>query len=180
MAVFLLPILWIRYKKLLCIRFTRFQHKQFNLNRYERNYIIVFNVGEHFMIIIPPGAYEMMKSIKQSREISHWKSVAMTNMYINCFFLKANNYTLKCDIPLVYDMDMIHKNSFATLSGFEWKILRCGKKHESTFLRNITKIQIICADCNIFCRSYVNGVEAHTLFEFDIKIEPEYKLTKGS
>lgn len=39
-------------------------------------------------------------------------------------------------------------------------------------------IRIICVDCNITGGAYVNGTESHFVLEFDIDVEPGFKLTK--
>ena len=40
------------------------------------------------------------------------------------------------------------------------------------------KVRIIRIDCNIISGAYLNSTEIHTLFEFDIDVEPGYKIRK--
>lgn len=50
--------------------------------------------------------------------------------------------------------------------------------HESALTVDIMKVRIIRVDCNITSGAYVNGEQAHTLYEFDIDVEPGFKLSK--
>lgn len=44
----------------------------------------------------------------------------------------------------------------------------------------MTKIRVIRVDYNITSGVYVNGTEAHTLYDFDVDVELGFKLTKDS
>ena len=94
------------------------------------------------------------------------------------FRLKANNNTLKCEIWSKYGIDFTQSNSIGRLLGFESTYLQPNKNHESTLPVDIMKVRMIRVDCNIISGAYLNTLKSHTLFEFDIDVEPGYKLTR--
>lgn len=130
-------------------------------------------------IQIPPGSYEIdeinsaiQKEIKNN--IDH-----NPNQNIDAIFcLRANNNTLKCELRSIYDIDFTRSDTLNELLGFENVILEANKIHQSSLPVNIMKVRLIRINCNLISGAYINGKEDHTLFEFDIDVEPGYKLTK--
>lgn len=123
---------------------------------------------------IPLGAYEI-------DEIYAAMLKAMNidgKNYAQIFTLRANNNTLKCEILSKYEIDFRQSNSIGSLLGFERINLKPNKNYESTLPVDIMKVRMIRVDCNIICGAYLNAEQSHTLFEFDIDVEPGYKLTK--
>lgn len=125
---------------------------------------------------ISPGAYEvdeigdaMLDVLKESTKEIGDKEI---------FLLKANNNRLKCEISSKYGIDFRGANSIGRILGFDSVVLKSGEKHESSQMTDITKVRIIRVDCNIISGAYLNSLKSHTLFEFDIDVEPGYKISK--
>lgn len=130
-------------------------------------------------LFIPPGTYEIDEINKAIQEtIKENISYDTTKDFNELFRLQANNNTLKCELYSFFEVDFSKTNCLNTLLGFESKLLKSKKKHESTVAVNITKVRLVRVDCNLVSGAYINGKEMHTLFEFDIDVEPGYKLTK--
>lgn len=131
-------------------------------------------------IKIPPGAYEI-NEIAKTMERSIQKSCDGGEEKEDCdllFSLVANNNTLKCELKSSYIIDFRVKNSIGELLGFGLTVLKSGKLHESKNNVEIMKVRIIRVDCNIISGAYLNSEQSHTLFEFDIDVEPGYKISK--
>lgn len=131
-------------------------------------------------ILIPPGAYEIEeinKVIYNAIKNRNGTTLQQENDE-KLFKLQANNSTLKCEIYSLYEIDFTPNNSIASVLGFESKQLQANKTHESTLPVNIMKVRIVRIDCNITSGAYLNNEPVHTLFEFDLDVEPGYKLTK--
>lgn len=125
---------------------------------------------------IPPGAYEISEIEKVMltalREASNDKRD-------NLFSLKANNNTLKCELQSKFNIIFPQgRNTIGPLLGFGSNLLERGKKHESMYNVDIMKVRIIKVDCSIIGGAYLNSSKGHTIFEFDIDVEPGYKITK--
>lgn len=131
--------------------------------------------GPYDTIRIPPGAYEIsiINNIIQDALKSTTK-----NKNDNIFSLYANNNTLKCEIQSTLHLNLNYPNSIAQLIGFEKKIYEKNLKHVSSLPVNSMKVRIIRVDCNITSGAYINSEASHTIFEFDIDVEPGYKLSK--
>lgn len=133
-------------------------------------------------IRIPPGAYELYeinKAIQRIIEpIIKLNNKSHTFNIDDQFMLTANNNTLKCEIRSKFDFDLTPQDSLASVIGFENKLYYANLGHQSTFPVDIMKVRIIRIDCNIISGAYMNGEEAHTLFEFDMDVEPGFKITK--
>jgi hypothetical protein len=151
------------------------------LNIDEKNNIIGFKFMEGSpttFVQIPPGAYELDEINKAIQKIIE-PIIKHNNKNIDDpFMLTANNNTLKCEIRSKFAFDLTHKHSLASVVGFENKLYHANIGYESTFPVDIMKVRIIRIDCNIISGAYMNGEEAHTLFEFDIDVEPGFKITK--
>lgn len=155
------------------------------LNIHERNNIIGFKFRKGLPITffkIPPGAYELdeiNKVIQKIIEPLIRLNTGSAKFNIDDqFMLTANNNTLKCEIRSKFDFDLTHPHSIASVVGFESKEYDANIGYESTFPVDIMKVRIIRIDCNLISGAYMNGEEAHTLFEFDIDVEPGFKITK--
>ncbi|CAH2003117.1 unnamed protein product [Acanthoscelides obtectus] len=92
------------------------------------------------------------------------------------FSFKANTNALKCELHPVFDIAL--SNCMATMLGFKNKIFPRSKIYTSNLSVNITPIRILRIDCGLISGAYCNGIEMHTLYEFDIDVEPGFKLTK--
>jgi len=129
----------------------------------------------HFLII-PPGAYEISEMGKAMLTVLKEDSKDKRE---GLFSLEANNNTLKCEMMskfnIVFPPD---RESIGTLLGFQSGMHESGEKHYSIYNVDIMKVRIIRIDCNIISGAYLNSTESHTLFEFDIDVEPGYKISK--
>lgn len=144
----------------------------------ERNNVFAYKknvTGRSIKITIPSGAYEisdiekvMITSLQTSAKDNDEKILS----------LEANNNTLKCELKSKYFIDFSDEKSIGKMLGFKSEVLKSGEKHESSSLVDIMKVRIIRIDCNITSGAYLNSQECHTLFEFDIDVEPGYKLSK--
>lgn len=126
---------------------------------------------------ITPGAYEIDEIGNAIKKIIK-EQVKTGQIDTDSFSLLPNNNTLKCEIKSEFDIDFKHKNSLASLLGFENKVLPKNVLHQSTRPVDIMKVRIIRVDCNITAGAYINSEKSHTLFEFDIDVEPGFKITK--
>ena len=70
------------------------------------------------------------------------------------------------------------RESIGTLLGFQSGMHESGEKHHSIYNVVIMKVRIIRIDWNIISGAYLNSTEGHTLFKFDIDVEPGYKISK--
>lgn len=131
-------------------------------------------------IRITPGAYEINEIAKvMQRNLK--KSCNIEGEDAGCdllFSLVANNNTLKCELKSSYSIDFRVKNSIGGLLGFGSVLLKSGKRHVSSDNVDIMKVRIVRVDCNIISGAYLNSAQSHTLFEFDIDVEPGYKISK--
>lgn len=126
-------------------------------------------------IHIPPGAYEIDEIYRILLKLMniHNEEEAKTTL-----LLRANNNTMKCEIWSKYEMDFTVENSIGSLLGMPTRQLTPNRTHESTLPVDIMKVRMIRVDCNVVSGAYLNAYESHTLFEFDIDVEPGYKLTR--
>lgn len=147
----------------------------FNVDETNNCFICIIPPKKTQTVYIPPGAYEISDL---NRIITDFFKKLSDDTDENVFALHANNNTLKCEVTCNYDIDLNCKNSIANLIGFEQKKYIKKHKHVSTFPVNIMKTRIIRIDCNLTAGAYLNSVASHTIFEFDIDVEPGYKLTK--
>lgn len=130
---------------------------------------------------IKPGAYEIeeiRKSILWGIKGLKGGDEKLTEEEMTQFILKANNNTLKCELKSKYDIIFMEKNSLGSLLGFQKTVFKANRWHESTLPVNIMKVRMIRVDCNVTAGAYLNSKKSHTLFEFDLDVEPGYKLTK--
>ena len=126
-------------------------------------------------LAIEPGAYEineigksMLAAIKKSSN-EHSDEI---------FTLRANNNTLKCELKSKFNIYFNVAKSIGKMLGFGLVALKSGEWHQSSTMVDIMKVRIIRIDCNITSGAYLNSLECHTLFEFDIDVEAGYKISK--
>lgn len=127
------------------------------------------------IVHIPPGAYEINQIY---RALLKLMNIDKDEDARKIFTLRANNNTLKCEIWSTYEIDFTIEKSIGTLLGMDATVLPPKKTYESTYPVEIMKVRMIHIDCNIVSGAYQNAYESHTLFEFDIDVEPGYKLTR--
>lgn len=134
---------------------------------------------------VAPGAYEIDEINKFVQKAIYDYLYPDTKTILNqgelddMFKLSANNNTLKCEISSKFIINFDCDNSIASLLGFgNSKCPPRPQAYVSTRPINIMNLHLVQLDCNIISGSYINGKEAHTLFSFDIDVEPGYKLTK--
>lgn len=135
-----------------------------------------------YHIEIPSGAYEIEEInavIQRELEFHVFHGAKHDDTTMDeLFSLRANNNTFKCMMRSKYVVDLKHKNSIASLLGFEKKEFSANHMHESTSPVNIVPVRLIRLDCNIISGSYINDEENHILFSFDVDVEPGYNITK--
>lgn len=61
--------------------------------------------------------------------------------------------------------------------GFSPKIFERNVEHQSILSVENLKHRIVRVECNIVSDAYLNNDEAHTLIEFVIDVEPDYKIS---
>lgn len=132
-------------------------------------------------IEVPPGNYEIDAL---GRYLQHQLSGSDENNNkegdlddTDIFSLKANNSSLKCELRCIHDIDFSAPNTFARMLGFTPQVYKRGHLHQSDLSVEILKHRIVRVECNLVSGAYLNGEPAHTLFEFDIDVEPGFKLS---
>lgn len=125
-----------------------------------------FHIGDT-VLTIPPGAYEI-------DEISRYlKEHVKENLT-----LKANNNTLRVELQASQPVDFTKDGTIGRMLGFSAKILTVNQKHESDLNVEIIKATNIHVETNITSGAYRNATLSHTIFEFDLSVEPGYRLVK--
>lgn len=128
-------------------------------------------------ILLPVGQYELEDITQYIRE----ELELLNNEYIvnddtNALFsLTVHKNTLKCVLTSEFEIDFTASNSVGKLLGFNGQTLERGT-HTSENAINITSINIIRIDCNLSTGSYIDGVLAHSLYEFYPRVPPGYKI----
>jgi hypothetical protein len=154
----------------------------FNVDESNNKIVLYFQEDDQsaYSITIPPGVYEIDEMNKTFQEQLKEFLAPFPNIEYDeeMFQLSANNHTMKCEILSTFNIDFSSSKCINTILGFESKLLKANTKHESSLPVNIMKVRLVRVDCNLVSGAYVNGKEMHTLFEFDIDVEPGYKLTK--
>lgn len=118
-------------------------------------------------IIIPPGAYEVT-------EINNYLQDKLGSENV---LLRPNNNTLKCEIKSKFSLDFTKTDSVGSILGFS-KLLPPNIVHSSDRPVEIVKVINIRIECNITSGAYYNDNLSHTIFEFDVNVEPGVRLTK--
>lgn len=136
-----------------------------------------FYYGGDKQITIPRGAYEIT-------EINNYLQKKLTDPSAEeeernqTFILVANNNTLKSELCSVFEIDFIPEDSIGSVLGFSRRKLQPNQVHISDLTVNIIKAVNIKIQCNITGGAYCNNQQTHTIFEFDVNVEPGYRLTK--
>lgn len=153
-----------------------------NVDEQNNRFVYIHSVtGEVCTIEIPPGNYEVDTFGKyiQQQMIGHQTNESEEQRTDDdvIFCLKANNTTLRCEMNCIHDIDFTTPNSSAHMLGFTPRLYTRNQKHQSDLSVEILKHRLVRVKCNITSGAYLNDNEDHTLFEFDIDVEPGYKLT---
>lgn len=150
----------------------------FNINEENNFFGVKFpKEKKHKYFRIKPGAYEIEEIGEAITKILNDEQV-ITSQDTDAFNLLPNNSTLKCEIKSKFEIDFTNKHSIGQVLGFEKKILLANILHESTLPLDIIKVRMIRVDCNITSGAYLNSEKSHTIIEFDIDVEPGFKITK--
>lgn len=132
--------------------------------------------GESCTIVIPPGNYEIdtLGEYIQQQMIEGGKEVDVDDV----FCLRANNSSLCCEVKSSHDIDFTAANTPARMLGFTPNVYKRNTRHQSDLSVEILKHRIVRVECNIVTGAYLNSEEAHTLYEFDVDVEPGYKISQ--
>lgn len=133
-------------------------------NIYEGNNKLHYNDK---VIVIPSGAYEI-------NELNTFIKTTLGDK----FNLWANNNTLKCGVFSSYTINFNESGSIGRMLGFSKQKLKAGVRHESDLDVQIVKSTDIHVECNLTSGAYRNNNSVHTIFEFDLSVEPGYRLIK--
>lgn len=128
-----------------------------------------FYHGEGKVVTVAEGAYEI-EDLETTLKAAVGKDVELE--------LKPNNNTLKANIKCSEQIDFTKDGTFASLLGFDSKILAPGVKHVSDRPVNIMKVDVIRVECNIVRGSFNNGTEGHVIHEFYPNVGPGYKIVE--
>ncbi|CAH1988137.1 unnamed protein product [Acanthoscelides obtectus] len=147
---------------------------------YQHNKITLTHEGDESNVVtLPEGVYE----IEDINKYIQHEIISMNDTYKEryenkvdeMFSVKANTNSLKCELHSVFDIAL--SNSMATMLGFKNKIFPRNKIYTSNSPVSIIPIRIIRVDCGLISGAYCNDNEMRTLYEFDIDVEPGFKLT---
>lgn len=129
-----------------------------------------FYVGDHYMIKLPTGSYEI-EDIE--RFIQERLKVNESDIKIS---IKPNNNTLRSEITCSGVVDFRPPLSIAPLLGFTRRLLEPNIKHVSDLPVTILKVNALRVECNITAGAYVNQKKVHTIHEFFPSVPPGYKI----
>jgi hypothetical protein len=121
-------------------------------------------------ITIPQGAYEL-------EDIENYILNTCSRAKIPLDFkLKANNNTLHSELFSSRPVDFTRPNSIAELLGFDERVLKPNRWHISERSVNIIRVNSIRVVCSIVQGSFDNGSESHIIHEFQLAVDPGYKI----
>lgn len=142
-------------------------------------------------IVLPRGQYEiediseyildelqLLLSLSERSELDENDEAgreALDSELRGLFNLSVQKNTLRCIISSNFVIDFTKDNSIGKLLGFIPQTLQKGT-HTSENVINISNINIIRIDCNLSTGSYINGVLAHSLYEFYPRVPSGYKI----
>lgn len=155
-----------------------------NVDEENNQFAYITAKHKHNIIVIPPGNYEIdsLGKYVQKQIVLAGDAIDGSEddkqLWKSTFTLKANNSTLKCELRCAHTIDFTGAVSLARMLGFSPARYEPDRVHESDLSVEILKHRIIRIECNIVTGAYSNGEQVHTIFEFDIDVEPGYKLTK--
>lgn len=133
--------------------------------------------GSDKVLTIPSGAYEIteINNYIQEQLPSSKADEGDRNPSVT---IRANNNTLKSEIYSTVPIDFTPADSIGSILGFSKRKLQPNVNHISDLSVNIIKVISIKIECNITGGAYCNYEKVHTLYEFDVNVEPGYRLTK--
>lgn len=126
----------------------------------------IFYYGEHDVVEIPEGAYEL-------QDLNDYIKEQMKNTTFNLF---CNNNTLKTYLFSTKDIHFGKERGLGSLLGFGDKTLEANKLHESQHPVNILSTTVVRIECDIVSGSYINGKSSHIIHEFAPNVPPGYRL----
>ena len=126
-------------------------------------------------MVIPTGTYEVQDIRNYIQEKFTKLSTKDKHYYIQ---LGTNNNTLQTILKSTVAVDFSKPNSIGKLLGFGDIVAQPGVIYQSHNLVDVFKVNIIRIECNIATGSYVNGKQAHTVFQFFPAVPPGYKLVE--
>ena len=128
-----------------------------------------FYYGDNKIITVAEGAYEIEDL-----------ATALTGKLAKNeqLELKPNNNTLKAEIKSNKKIDFTKDDTFASLLGFDPKVLEPNEYHISDRPVSIMKVDVIRVECNLVRGSYDNGTEGHVIHEFYPNVGPGYKIVE--
>lgn len=146
----------------------------------EDNNIIYYGTKK---LIIPPGAYEISELNKYiqtqlSNATTKNKTYISEQEMNKIFSLRANNNTLKVELQSTFDIDFTKQNSIGRMLGFSPSKLKANQVHCSDLDVQIVKTTCIKVECNITSGAFTNSKPSHTVFVFDVSVEPGFRLVK--
>lgn len=129
-------------------------------------------------IVLSRGQYELddiAQYIHEELELLIDEGIDVNEDIPGMLKLTVHKNTLRCIITSQFEIDFTPVNSIGKLLGFNEQILKSGI-HQSENIVNISSINIIRIDCNLSTGSYINGILAHSLYEFYPRVPPGYKI----
>lgn len=127
------------------------------------------------VLIIPTGTYEVQDIRDFIQEKFQRISTKGKLYYLQ---LDTNNNTLQTKLKSTVQVDFSKPTSIGKLLGFGDIVIQPGTAYQSQHVVDIFKINTIRIECNIASGSYVNGKQAHTIFQFFPAVPPGYKLVE--
>lgn len=146
-----------------------------------------FYYGKDSSVTIPTGAYEIeeINNYLQKQIARNWKKGITSKQRNvkettpnNLFLLTANNNTLKCEIESLHEINFKKPANIGRMLGFSTRILKANTLHESDLDVNIISTNNIFVQTNITAGAYLNNRLSHSIFEFNLDVEPGYSVVK--
>lgn len=124
-----------------------------------------------YSIFIPTGSYEIDHILKLINDEFTAKDVKIK--------ITADKATMKCTVYLSEDclVDFSTIDSIGPVLGFTPEhVFRPNSHHRSNKIVNIQQMNNLRVDCDLITGSYHNGKGTHTIYEFDVSVDPGYKI----
>lgn len=128
--------------------------------------------GKTFEIIyLPTGSYEVDDILKLLEDEFRAREAKIK--------ITADKATMKCTVYLSTDclVDFSTRDSIGAVLGFTPKHrFDQNTRHISNKVINIQQMNNLRVDCDLITGSYHNGKGTHTIYEFDVSVDPGYKI----
>lgn len=125
-----------------------------------------FHYGDHEVIEIPEGSYELQDICDYIKK----------NINSSTFSLTCNNNTLRTIIFCSKDIHFDRENSIGSILGYKSSKLQKNKFHESQVPVSILSTTVVRVECDIVCGSFINGIPSHIIHEFAPNVPPGYRV----